>query len=47
MHTFLGGWSMDSFIRWLDREVYLLPVILTLHSAFFSGVLVMMFLVWQ
>ena len=38
---------MDSLIRWVDREVYHLPLLLTLHSAFFVALVFGAFHFWH
>jgi hypothetical protein len=43
----LGGWSMDKLLRWVDREVYNLPLVLMLHSAIFVGLALVVFLFWR
>jgi hypothetical protein len=38
---------MEKLLRWVDQEDFGLPLALTLHSAFFMGLLLVVFLFWS
>ena len=39
---------MDRLLRWIDRDVqYNLPLVLTLHSALFVGLVLVVLLFWS